>query len=321
MPIFDKRELSALAQEMHVVRDTLEKVCRLQEILRFFDSVDYLKNNFALKGGTAINLVLFNLPRFSVDIDLDYIRKCTREEMIEQRQEINKQLARYMASEGYMLSEKSRNSHSLDSFRYDYTNSAGIRNNIKIEPNYSLRCHVLPTEHRSVKTLLTEVEYQVNILSPIEIYAAKTVALLTRGAVRDLYDMDYMIKSNVIKEEDSEIYRKCVMFYFAIATNTPLLAYSTASIDNITRHKVLTDLVPVIRDREVFQLDDAKRTVKDYLKETVFYTDRDIEFLSLFRGGYYRPELLFDDLDILLRIEDHPMALWKTAQNRDDLTK
>ena len=39
-----------------------------------------LKDSPALKGGTAINLTIFNLPRLSVDIDMDYLktRICSR---------------------------------------------------------------------------------------------------------------------------------------------------------------------------------------------------------------------------------------------------
>ena len=59
MPIFDKLQLSQRAKELHVVRDTFEKVCRLQEILRFFASSDLLRTSLALKGGTAINLLFF----------------------------------------------------------------------------------------------------------------------------------------------------------------------------------------------------------------------------------------------------------------------
>ena len=317
MPIYDKRELSLRAKELNVVRDTFEKVCRLQEILRFINSSDLLKNSFALKGGTAINLVLFDLPRLSVDIDLDYTRLCSREEMLDERERINVLISKYMSAEGYTPSAKSKSRHSLDSFVYEYINSAGIKDNIKIEPNYSLRSHILPIETRSVKSEIFGNEYDVNMLSPIEIYATKTVALLTRGAARDLYDMNYMIKSGVIKEDDLELYRECVMFYFAISTDSPLMSYSTDEIENITNHKIFTDLVPVIRDRDIFQLEDAKKTVEEFLSDTVYYTDRDVEFLRRFKNGYYRPELIFDDDDILKRIEKHPMAMWKTAHNRD----
>ena len=47
------------------------------------ESDELLSEGIALKGGTAINLTVFDLPRLSVDIDLDYCRSIDREEMIE----------------------------------------------------------------------------------------------------------------------------------------------------------------------------------------------------------------------------------------------
>jgi len=40
-----------------------------------------------LKGGTAINLAVFNLPRLSVDIDMDYTPNDTKEEIVERIKE------------------------------------------------------------------------------------------------------------------------------------------------------------------------------------------------------------------------------------------
>lgn len=67
-----KKELNKIAREQGFVRDTLEKVYRLEDILVFINSHPLMKKRLALKGGTAINLTVFNLPRLSVDIDLDY---------------------------------------------------------------------------------------------------------------------------------------------------------------------------------------------------------------------------------------------------------
>lgn len=36
------------------------------------------------------------------------------------------------------------------------------------------------------------------------------------------------------------------------------------------------------------------------------------EFLDRFEKGEYVPKLLFENDEILRRIENHPMALWKT---------
>ena len=68
----DRLTLGRMAKELGFVRDTLEKVCRLADVLKFMESDEFLSEAIALKGGTAINLTIFDLPRLSVDIDLDY---------------------------------------------------------------------------------------------------------------------------------------------------------------------------------------------------------------------------------------------------------
>lgn len=71
------------------MRDTFEKVLRLKEILRYLNEEEYLREHLPLKGGTAINLTVFNLPRLSVDIDMDYTPNDTKEDMLEVRERIS----------------------------------------------------------------------------------------------------------------------------------------------------------------------------------------------------------------------------------------
>ena len=72
MSSYDKIYIGKRAEELGYVRDTLEKVYRLADILEYLNTNPLLRESLALKGGTAINLTIFNLPRLSVDIDLDY---------------------------------------------------------------------------------------------------------------------------------------------------------------------------------------------------------------------------------------------------------
>lgn len=53
--------------------ESLEKVLRLNELLEGLRQHPFLKSRLALKGGTALNLFVFDLPRLSVDLDLDYM--------------------------------------------------------------------------------------------------------------------------------------------------------------------------------------------------------------------------------------------------------
>lgn len=107
MPQYNRRELDVKASEYGFNRDTFEKVIRLRTILDFINSQEYMRKHLLLKGGTAINLTVFNIPRLSVDIDLDFIPNLTREETINEREQLTELLKGYMSEQGYTLSDAS----------------------------------------------------------------------------------------------------------------------------------------------------------------------------------------------------------------------
>ena len=80
MAFYDKGEMGRRAAAYGFQRDVFEKVYRLKETLAFLNAEPIMKEHLLLKGGTAINLTGFDLPRLSVDIDLDYIPNDSREE-------------------------------------------------------------------------------------------------------------------------------------------------------------------------------------------------------------------------------------------------
>ena len=119
--------------------------------MKFMESDELLSEGIALKGGTAINLTIFDLPRLSVDIDLDYCRSIEGKKCLTDRGIITDKISKYMMANGYVLSPKSKSYHALDSFVYEYVNCGGTKDNLKIEINYMLRCHVLPVARREVR--------------------------------------------------------------------------------------------------------------------------------------------------------------------------
>lgn len=44
-------------------------------------------------------------------------------------------------------------------------------------------------------------------------------------------------------------------------------------------------------------------------------SDAEKEYLDRFEKGEYKPELVFEDDDILKNIKNHPMALWKMQEH------
>lgn len=308
---YDIIYLGKKAEELGFVRDTLEKVTRLADVLEYLNTNPILKESLALKGGTAINLTIFNLPRLSVDIDMDYMINNSREEMLEQRELINGMIDRYMLSQGYTKNEKTKNPHSLDSWVYDYIGTSGNKDNLKIEINYSLRAHLLPAEERPIITEYFSIENRVKTLSPIEIYGSKINALLSRAAARDLYDARNMIYFKFFDETEEVLLRKTVVFYAAISAKEINKTFDTKAIDSITKLKIKTDLLPVIKRKDNFELETAKKMVKAYIADLMVLTKDEKRFLEKFENGEYIPELLFEDETILARIKNHPMALWK----------
>lgn len=300
------------AKELGFIRDTLEKVTRLADILEYLNTNPLLKESLALKGGTAINLTIFNLPRLSVDIDLDYIKLNSRDDMLENRVVISSIIDRYMVSEGYIKSPKTKTPHSLDSWVYEYKNMVGNKDNIKLEINYSLRSHILLAEERPIITQHFSSEYKVQSLASIEIFASKINALLSRAAARDLYDVGNMFKFGLFDESEEVLLRKCVVFYAAISAKKINKTFDTKAIDSISKYKIKTDLLPVIRRKDEFDLDIVKKVVKQYIKDLMVLTRSEVEFLERFENNEYVPELFFEQSDILCRIKNHPMALWKT---------
>jgi predicted nucleotidyltransferase component of viral defense system len=312
---YDRITLGRHARDLGFVRDTFEKVCRLADVLAFMEKDPLLADSLALKGGTAINLTIFDLPRLSVDIDLDYSKDVSRESMLADRAQITTHLQKYMAASGYTLSPKSKNHHALDSFVYAYVNAGGMRDNLKIEINYMLRCHVLPVSRRPVNLPWYAQALTVLCVHPLEIFSSKTVALLSRAAPRDLYDMFSMQKSGLLDDaQKKRLFRKCVMFYSAIAAENVPTHFAFDGIGNIPAQKVKTDLVPVLRRGGPLDLMVAQEQIKAYLSDILKPEEAELSFWHSFADGDYRPELLFDDPAILLRLRNHPMALWKCNQ-------
>ena len=52
-----------------------------------------------------------------------------------------------------------------------------------------------------------------------------------------------------------------------------------------------------------------------YLNSTVFFDKPPSKALEEFASKNYRPELLFEDKEIVERISAHPMALWRVREN------
>jgi predicted nucleotidyltransferase component of viral defense system len=152
---------------------------------------------FALKGGTAINLFVRDLPRFSVDIDLVYLPIEDRETSLIG---IRSALGR--------IAQKIRKAIP-DIIVTDRANPGGTlvlvrqRNaQIKIEVTPVLRGTVHLVELRTARPIV-EGQFgfaEIQVVSFADLYAGKLVAALDRQHPRDLFDIQHLLANEGIDE-------------------------------------------------------------------------------------------------------------------------
>ncbi|KLU22192.1 hypothetical protein EOS_31805 [Caballeronia mineralivorans PML1(12)] len=165
---------------------------------------------FAMKGGTAINLFVQDMPRLSVDIDVVYLPwQVPRDEAL---RAINQELAA-IAERVAPLGLQTRliRSKDLGDTKLIVENEIS---QVKVEVNVVFRGTVLPAERRPLTTKTADlfgVEFELPILTPDELYAGKLVAALDRQHPRDLFDVWQLYESGGITDGMVE----CFVVYLA----------------------------------------------------------------------------------------------------------
>ena len=310
-----KKYIEEISNRTGFIKSTLEKVERLLNILEWINNHEKLSKLLALKGGTAINTAVFNFPRLSVDIDLDLTQNLNKEEMIKEREKIHNILVNYLNTNNYKINmEKSKNVYALDSIVAEYVDIKGNIDNIKIEINYMNRVHILETKNIKVSTDVFEDKHlSIHCIHPIEIYAAKLCALLSRTTARDLYDVYTLSKYNLFDNEEKRLLKQCFMLEYIAVNDYKLEDMDIEKIEKLKRQDIKTKLLPTLKDRnpKKSNVDEMKREVREYLKDILIVDDNIKEFYDKFQKGIYEPELLFDDKEIIERIKEHPMIMWK----------
>jgi predicted nucleotidyltransferase component of viral defense system len=148
----------------------------------------FADNIFALKGGTAINLFIRDMPRLSVDLDLVFRdHTLARERASEQITAALRQSAERLKSQGFQT-------HTVPAMDASETKLLVRRGNIevKIEVNIVMRGTLHPVRAASLtakarEALLADLELPVASLE--DVYGGKLVAALDRQHPRDLFDV------------------------------------------------------------------------------------------------------------------------------------
>jgi predicted nucleotidyltransferase component of viral defense system len=253
---------------------------------------------FALYGGTAINLFVRDLPRASVDIDLNYLpiddRKTALQNISEALERIKKRIEKSIP--GIKVIPAAPNGQDVK------LNCQLQSAQIKIEVNTTTRGHIMPVRLLQV-TESVQKEFgkfaAINVLSHAELFGGKICAALDRQHPRDLFDVFLLFKNEGYTEE------------IKIGFMTALLSHMRPMNEILQPH--------LLNQRSAFEkqfsgMSSIQFTYEDYeatrnqlVKEVKAHlTDADRSFLLSFKRG--TPEW---NLFPHARLKDLPAVQWK----------
>lgn len=172
---------------------------------------------FALKGGTAINLFVRNMPRLSVDIDLAYLPVQGREESLKAIDAGLKRIADRVT--------KAFPDTRVHASQYDgattklVVRSGRVQTIIEVTP--VLRGCVYEPSTRTVSAAVQKAFgfAEINVVSFADLYGGKIVAALDRQHPRDLFDVRDLLSNEGI---DSKL-RRAFLIY-ALSHGRPMFA-------------------------------------------------------------------------------------------------
>lgn len=156
---------------------------------------------FALKGGTAINLFVRDMPRLSVDLDLTYLP-------VEPREASLKAIDAAMARIGERIGEGLPRTR----IAYHRPQDLGIITKVLVEANGTrIKIEVTPVSRGCVyepvaMSVSEKVEEEfgfaeTQVVSFPDLYAGKIVAALDRQHPRDLFDVRDLLANEGVSDE------------------------------------------------------------------------------------------------------------------------
>lgn len=254
---------------------------------------------FALKGGTAINLFVREMPRLSVDIDLTYLLIDSRERALNN---IEMGLYRIKADLEKNFPGLKVQPVASNEGAYAKLNVQGKKAQIKIEVNTITRGHLFPTKLMQVVNSVQD-EFEkfaaIQIISFAELFGGKICAAVDRQHPRDIFDIKQLFENEGLT---NEIWQGFI-------------------VGLVSHYKPINELLsPILKDQksafdnQFLGMTTVEFSYEDYiatrakLMETIhkFLSDDDKTFLFSFENG--NPEW---DLFPYPVLKDLPAIKWK----------
>jgi len=300
-----REELDVLAKKTGFLKNSLEKMLRLLDILSVLRTHPITKNAFVLKGGTALNIFILDIPRISVDIDLNYIQSISLSSMLKDRKIINSEIQKIFHP-SYEI-KMSKDVHALTQFEFRYETTSGSSDMLKLEINYLKRITLLPPQIMRIDRLDRNIEFLC--LDFLELLATKSIALLNRYTPRDLFDVYQMvnfpqrIKKNLLK---------MLLIFYGIITETEIFELFRLKFHLINQTDIQNKLYPMLHKRIYPDRNDLVGNVKNFLSPYLSLSDHEHEALrNFYKTGQADMDILFPQKEIQERVLKSPSFKWK----------
>lgn len=253
---------------------------------------------FALKGGTAINLFVRDLPRLSVDIDLVYLPLEPREQALPAIKEALQRIGRAIKGAMPEALVQATNPTQTDSQNLSITHAGS---QIMIELSPVLRGTVWPVALKEVCPPVEETfgyaEMQVVALN--DLYAGKICAALDRQHPRDLFDVKLLMENEGVSRDLFNTF-----LVYLISHRRPMAELLTARRKDIAEafEKEFKDMTsePVT----LAALLEAREQMIGHIRRAM--TDRDRKFLLSVKNK--APDWSLIDLP---NVAELPAVKWK----------
>lgn len=253
---------------------------------------------FALKGGTAINLFVRDLPRLSVDIDLVFLPSMSRNDALSAIKQQLDLLASSVESQIADARVSKSYSDNIDALRL-IVDRQGVK--VKIELSPVLRGTVYEPRIIPVsKAVENEFGFaETLVVDPADLYAGKICAALDRQHPRDLFDIKYLLDNEGLTES----LRKALIVYI-VSHPRPIAELLSPHLKDISGLYFGEFVNMAEHDVSIIELEATRTTLINTINQSL--TSQEREFLISFKRCEPNWKLLG-----LQGIENLPAVQWK----------
>lgn len=298
--------------------EALEKVFLLLDLLDAVNEHPGLSGKLALKGGTALNLFLFDVPRLSVDIDFNYVSAGDLAAMRADRPQVEQAVALVARRLGLLPQTPKKEEHAGRSWVFRYASALGGDSNLKVDLVYTLRRPLWPPVRRDSRAVGSRQVRDVLLLDDHELAGGKLVALLARRTSRDLFDAHELLRNCQL---DAERLRLAFVVYGAMnpqdwrTVTAADIGPATRDLDTYLRPLLRGEAgrstnLPGWEERLVEEVREGLSAVLPLRGNERAFLDR------LLEDGEIQPALLTEDAALAETLRSHPALLWKVQNVR-----